>query len=1299
MSGKPVSRIGDVVVKGKIVTGTATVLIGDAAEGLADQCSTCEPTVGGPVNPILGTKLLPAETDFALAAPQPFAFTRSYLSRDARIGVLGQGWSIAGAGLGLEVSDEATVLIDAQGRRSRFGPLLPGEARFSATERLWIRRGGPVIPQTDALAPWLGRWAAVPEDVRHDPACIFIATGGVFHQFRYATGQWKLSARFDRNGYRTDFVWAALANGQRVPVRVTDSAGRHYGFTYGAVSPTAASDPGVRLAGVALLEGVDSAIPRIGDERASWLVRYHCSPEGDLTAVRDRTGTVVRQFQWQKHILIGHGIPGGLEVRYDWDQLSPEGKVQRQSEAEGLTRDYAYAADHTIVTDSLGRVETYHFEGDGPDTRWTAHTRADGSRIEHQYDGFGRKVADIDPLGRTTRMQRDGEGRIIGRSLPDGSRWQYRLDPESGEPLAIEGPGGFKLTIERDARANPVAITQQDGTTTRYTYDDPALPDRPTTRTDPRGGVRRLQWNRLGQLVAHTDCSGHTSRFGYDDEGRLVAESNALNETTRYRHDASGRLVERTDPAGHTTGYSYDSVGRLIARLRPDGKIEALAWDRFGRLTSHKDAGGLTQRFRYDLAGRLIALINENEAVSRFEYDPLDRLLTETGFDSRLQRYTYNAAGELLTRTEASLPDAPVTRYEHDALGRLSARHLPATAHAPASTETFRWRADGQLAGFANAQAEISLGFDVAGRPAFETQTHADGWTYHVAHAYDLLGRAAATTLGNAPALQWLSYGAGHLHGVRIGSAAIDFTRDSLYRETERIARGATGDTPILTAARRYTALGQLAASRTEPAAGVPRQSDYQHNALGLITTIQDSAVSAIAYTYDRSAHLVGSRHGEHTHRYRFDAAGNRLDPAPDPKRRPNAEEWTRIVQERLHDPNFNPLEEYGLDGGTQHRRDNRISALAGTRNRYDGAGNLIEQLRPDGTRLELRYDGAHRLVHLSRTDPDGHITHAEYRYDALSRRIAKSVTDRTGSTTTTRYGWDGERLVCEDDGTTRNTVFHTPGSFVPLLRVEQASDNGDDEETHETQRLLSEVAGLFGTHGLAVPDALKPEPKAAHIRFYHTDHLGTPLQLIDTTGKIRWQANPDDWRAVRDQQGARQPIRFQGQWEDEESGLYYNRYRYYDPAMGRYVTQDPIGLAGGLNTYGYVAGNPVSYTDSLGLNPGTAAGATLGTLVLPGPGTAVGAIIGSTIGAAIGWWIMNQDKTPNEGEPGSCHVNPGSGQERKYGSNGKPEYDIDWDHDHGQGTPHGHNWDGSSRDGGWPISPWPRNRTAGQNP
>lgn len=104
-------------------------------------------------------------------------------------------------------------------------------------------------------------------------------------------------------------------------------------------------------------------------------------------------------------------------------------------------------------------------------------------------------------------------------------------------------------------------------------------------------------------------------------------------------------------------------------------------------------------------------------------------------------------------------------------------------------------------------------------------------------------------------------------------------------------------------------------------------------------------------------------------------------------------------------------------------------------------------------------------------------------------------------------------------------------------------------------------------------------------IHYYQCDHLGTPLELIDETGKVVWSAKYKAWgRVLRyDKREVEQPLRFQGQYEDEETGLYYNRHRYYDPDQARYITPDPIGLLGGLNSYQY-APNTTGWIDPLGL-------------------------------------------------------------------------------------------------------------------
>lgn len=109
----------------------------------------------------------------------------------------------------------------------------------------------------------------------------------------------------------------------------------------------------------------------------------------------------------------------------------------------------------------------------------------------------------------------------------------------------------------------------------------------------------------------------------------------------------------------------------------------------------------------------------------------------------------------------------------------------------------------------------------------------------------------------------------------------------------------------------------------------------------------------------------------------------------------------------------------------------------------------------------------------------------------------------------------------------------------------------------------------------------------AAHDRIthYQCDHLGTPRELTDMQGNVVWNGRYKAWgRLLHVEREIEQPLRFQGQYEDQETGLFYNRYRYYDPDVARYVTQDPIGLLGGINSYLYSA-SPTTMTDPLGLS------------------------------------------------------------------------------------------------------------------
>ena len=186
-----------------------------------------------------------------------------------------------------------------------------------------------------------------------------------------------------------------------------------------------------------------------------------------------------------------------------------------------------------------------------------------------------------------------------------------------------------------------------------------------------------------------------------------------------------------------------------------------------------------------------------------------------------------------------------------------------------------------------------------------------------------------------------------------------------------------------------------------------------------------------------------------------------------------------------------------------------------------------------------------------------------------------------------TIYGWDGDLLAYEsrnNDKSERLThYFFEPSSFVPVAQaVEQRSI-----------QLLPEPA-YEGAYDIDRDPVWQHKPKPvtfSAVAWYQCDHLGTPMELTDEHGDIAWAGVYKAWGLAKEQRSEtakradiRNPLRFQGQYFDVETGLHYNRYRYYDPQVGRFIGKDPIGFAGGLNVYKY-APNPVGWVDPFGLS------------------------------------------------------------------------------------------------------------------
>ncbi|EJF7618577.1 RHS repeat protein, partial [Escherichia coli] len=594
-----------------------------------------------------------------------------------------------------------------------------------------------------------------------------------------------------------------------------------------------------------------------------------------------------------------------------------------------------------------------------------------------------------------------------------------------------------------------------------------------------------------------------------------------------------------------------------------------------------------------------------------FSWDVLDRLIQQRGFDGRTQRYRYDLTGKLTQSEDEGL----ITLWHYDASDRITHRTVNGE---PA--EQWRYNDHGWLTEISHLseghRVAVHYGYNRKGRLTGERQTvhHPETgellWQHETQHTYNEQGLANRFQADSLPPVEWLTYGSGYLAGMKLGDTPlVEYTRDRLHRET---VHSFGNNAYELTST--YTPAGRLQSQHLN---SLVYDRDYGWNDNGDLVRISGPWQSR-EYGYSATGRLESVRtlasDLDIRIPYASDPAGNRL---PDPELHP--------------------------DSTLTAWPDNRITEDAHYLYRYDRYGRLTEKtdriptgvIRTDDERTHhYHYDSQHRLVFYTRIQHEEPLVESRYLYDPLGRRTGKRVwrreRDLTGWMSLSRkpevtwYGWDGDRLTTVQTDTKRIQTVYQPRSFTPLIRIE--TENGELQKAQ--RRSLAEKLQQEGSedgHGVVFPaelvrmlDRLEGEIRADRvssesrqwlaqcgltverlaaqiepvylperkIHLYHCDHRGLPLALISTEGATEWRGEYDEWGNQLNEENPHhlfQPYRLPGQQYDDESGLCYNRYRYYEPLQGRYITQDPIGLNGGWNLYKYPL-NPINYADPLGL-------------------------------------------------------------------------------------------------------------------
>lgn len=892
--------------------------------------------------------------------------------------------------------------------------------------------------------------------------------------------------------------------------------------------------------------------------------------------------------------------PMGVVTTTDWDTRNNLPILE--TDAFGHTTTWRYdERDNLVSLTHPGGTQHYEVNAQGLITRLEDER---GGISRWGYNGLGLLETHTDCSGRQTRFQYDKEGRLLKRTDADGQRTLFEHDvlhrlsqiilPDGAWQQWRYHPSGL---LWRSIQNGPDGVPPPAG--------DANLAEGRALR------ITELNYTERGDLHVLRDAQGGTTRWHYDRAGDLVALEDAEGQHTRFIYNRAGVLLAQQGIDGIHTEYTLDELGRpavVIQRgVNGDGQFEQenhtrLERDLLGRLVG-KTTAETDTRYRYDALGRIVHIERHAHGGGGYEgaslldevqlsYSAAGDLIEET---STIHALLQPASGSAPTR-RVSLAQARVRTlcHAHDALGNTIATTLP-------GGQSLNWLHYGsghvhQI----NIDGRVITDIE---RDALHREVQRSQGGLQTRLTRDPMGRILRKTAQNPQRSVHVARFAGTVAQIGTG-----FTKHWDYDPAGQLRRRT--DRVQGTQHYRYDALERLLGSYNSP----PDHPQPEGK------RIHASARQALdeAFAWDRASNALPLDVGAEP----VAAAPRSLD-----------------VLSRHAGPG-------GSAGRVEHNRvliwqDIRYhyDALGRVVRKISGKRQTLH-LWWDSQNQLVQTATEHPHAR-------GRLTLTRYHYDCLGRRIAVQTSQQDDSPVQTNgiartqwFTWSGMRLLQQewlDDEAAQmvRRAANTPGSALPSAIndiIPPDWDQADNlDELHrsvapmpaswpppgaETDRWQARHSQQARCHTFLYEEAdsyaplariehrLQDTVQARDIHYFHTDINGAPEELTDAQGQIVWQARYRSWgntvmeewwpeqtlparenRPAEDQPHTfEQNLRYQGQYLDRQTGLHYNTFRYYDPDTGRFLCQDPIGLAGGLNLYIY-APNAFAWIDPWGLD------------------------------------------------------------------------------------------------------------------
>ncbi|TQV61456.1 MAG: RHS repeat protein, partial [Sulfurovum sp.] len=708
----------------------------------------------------------------------------------------------------------------------------------------------------------------------------------------------------------------------------------------------------------------------------------------------------------------------------------------------------------------------------------------------------------------------------------------------------------------------------------RYEYNEVG---QLTKNINEKGAVSSNEYDKSGNQNKSTDELGFTSEVTkFDKAGRELEKVGINGEVSSSTYDTMGRMLSQT-VNNQTTTYEYDGLGRAVKTTYPNGLIEQKSYDTVGNLLSSWDNSGNKTQNSYDERNNLIKTeIFKNDTLiskTQSEYDTKDRVIASVDAFGKKTIFEYNQLGQKISQTDAN---ANKTRYEYDNLGRLTKEIDPMGGVSAYSFNkdglqekvttpnsaifSFGYNSLKQMTAKTSPDSGIvGLEYDISGNVIKETNAKGENKKYE----YDIANRKTAVIYDDASLNERYEYdnGAnakGKLTKITDSTGSMSFEYDQNGNITTKTQ---TIGTQTYTSHFSYDEDGKLL-SQTLPS-GKNLSYAYDKNDLisisldgkALVGNIKTDQNGLVGYDfgdglkhsreYDLAGRVKKLSYPNYVENLSYDAVGNIL--AID------NQNFTYDALYRLTNyQNDGKIQAFSYDGNA-----NRLSLISENNTTYDyktGTNQLskIEKIDKNSTKTTTNFlydengnllkDASHEYIYDKKARLIGVDNNVSYAYNHENTRVSKTVNAQT-----THFIYDGAKLIGEynSEGSVKNEYIYLDNIPVGVIPRGYPQDG---------------------------------------VKYIHTDHLGTPRRLADENANIVWSWESKAFGDDEAVGSVEFNLRFAGQYFDDETKTHYNINRDYNPQTGRYIQSDPIGFNGGVNSYGYVGGNPLGAVDEMGL-------------------------------------------------------------------------------------------------------------------